>query len=228
MNLNGITGELFLMQDLDYKNFHKNLIPNIDSDCIIGVRTPNLRKFALKIFGTKDAELFLNSLPHKFYEENNLHAFLIEKEKDFNKVLNMTNDFLPYIDNWATCDSFMPKVFLKNKMILLPEIYRWINAKHTYTVRYGIKMLMNLFLDSDFDKKYLDDVLSVKSDEYYVNMMISWYFATALCKQYDETILYFKDFKLPKSVHNKAIQKAVESRRIDNDKKAYLKTLRIK
>lgn len=222
-----IKDELFMMQDIDYKNFHKKLIPNIDPDCIIGVRTPNLRKFAMKICGTKDAEMFMNSLPHKFYEENNLHAFLIEKEKDFKKVLVMTEKFLPFVDNWATCDSFMPKVFSKNKTILLPQIYKWIKSDHTYTVRYGIKMFMNLFLDSDFDKNYLDTVLSIKSDEYYVNMMIAWFFATALAKQFDETILYFKEKKLPKWVHNKAIQKAVESSRIDSEVKSYLKTLKI-
>lgn len=220
--------ELFSMQDIKYRDFHSRLMPTVDPETIIGVRTPQLRKFAKAFSKTADAAEFLNSLPHEYYEENNLHMFIIEGIKDFDSALSETKRFLPYINNWATCDARLPKVFSKNKDKLLPEINEWIKSSHTYTVRYAIGVLMSLFLDDDFDKKYLELVAAVKSEEYYINMMIAWYFATALAKQRDAAMPYITEYRLPKWVHNKTIQKAVESYRIDDDLKTELKTYRIK
>ena len=218
-----IEKRLFEMQDLKYRDFHSKLMPTINKDFIIGVRIPALRKFAKELKNETD---FLNSLPHRYYEENNLHAFLIEQIKDFKTALSKTNEFLPYIDNWATCDSFLPKVFKDNKKELLPHIFKWLNSSHTYTVRYAIGLLLKLFLDDDFKKEYLETVSKIKSDEYYINMMISWYFATALSKQYNETTPYITEKRLPKWIHNKAIRKAIESYRISNETKNYLKSLK--
>ena len=215
---------LFNMQDKKYKEFHSKLIPNISDDLIIGVRIPLLRKLAKEL---KDETDFLNSLPHKYYEENNLHAFLIERINDFETAILKTEEFLPYIDNWATCDSFMPKVFKTNKEKLLPYIFKWLNSSHTYTVRYAIGLLLKLFLDDDFKEEYLKTVSKIKSDEYYINMMIAWYFATALSKQYKKTIPYLKEKRLPEWIHNKTIRKAIESYRISKETKVYLKTLKL-
>ena len=223
-----IQKELFCLKDDAYRDFHARLIPNIDKERIIGVRTPALRKFAAGICKKPEAEAFLHLLPHKYYEENNLHAFLIEKEKDFDAAASLTENFLPYIDNWATCDSFLPKAFKKNPGKTLPYIYKWIKSDKTYTVRYAIGLLMSLFLDDDFKEEYAELVCAVKSDEYYINMMIAWYFATALAKQYECAVKYIENKCLEKWVHNKTIQKAIESRRISDDKKAYLRSLKIK
>lgn len=219
---------LFDLQDKEYKEFHQKLMPTVNPDCVIGIRTPVLRKFA-KDFAMEDgAEKFLKSLPHKYYEENNLHAFLLMGEKDFETALAKTEEFLPYIDNWATCDVFKPKIFAKNTDRLIGRIYEWIKSDKTYTVRYGIGLLMSYYLDENFKEEYAKTVSQVRSDEYYINMMIAWYFATALAKQYDSVIKYLTEKRLPDWVHNKTIQKAVESFRISPETKEYLKTLRIK
>jgi len=222
-----IRTRLFAMQDTAYRRFHTALIPTVDPEAVIGVRTPALRKYARELFGTAEAEAFLRTLPHRYYEENNLHGFLIEKIRDFDTVLAQTERFLPYIDNWATCDMFCPKIFAAH----LPELYEkikfWINASHTYTVRFGIGMLMRFYLDEQFDSAYPSLVADIRSDEYYVNMMIAWYFATALAKRYDQILPYIESHRLDKWTHNKAIQKAIESDRISIDRKAYLRTLKI-
>ena len=219
---------LFDLQDKEYKEFHQKLMPTVNPDCVIGIRTPVLRKFA-KDFAKEDgAKKFLKSLPHKYYEENNLHAFLLMGEKDFDTALAKTEEFLPYIDNWATCDVFKPKIFAKNTDRLIGKIDEWIKSGKTYTVRYGIGLLMSYYLDENFRAEYAKTVSQVRSDEYYINMMIAWYFATALAKQYDSVIKYLTEKRLPDWVHNKTIQKAVESFRISPETKEYLKTLRIK
>lgn len=219
---------LFENQDLGYKEFHQKLVPNLDPDTIIGVRVPALRKIAKDFSGTEKRAEFLKTLPHKYYEENNLHAFFIEQIADFDRCIAEINRFLTYIDNWATCDSMRPKVFSKNKEKLLLEIDKWLKSEKTYTVRYGIEMLMVHFLDEDFSEKHLEKVASIKSDEYYVNMMLAWYFATALAKQWDKTVPYLYEHKLHPWVHNKTIQKAVESYRISAEQKKFLRNLRRK
>lgn len=222
-----VSERLFEMADLEYKSFHAKLIPTVAEDCIIGIRTPQLRKFAKSFAKTAESKDFMKCLPHKYYEENNLHAFVIEQIKELAEAVEETEKFLPYIDNWATCDMFMPSVFKKNPDALLVKIKEWIQSDKTYTVRYAIGLLLKLFLDDRFKEEYLDTVSKIKSDEYYINMMIAWYFATALTKQYDAAILYITENRLEKWVHNKAIQKAVESRCIDSDTKQYLKGLKI-
>ncbi len=219
--------ELFKMRDDKYREFHYKLIPTVDKESIIGVRMPELRKIAKNYFKSGEYENYLKQLPHKYYEENNIHAFLIEQIKDFDKVIFETERFLPYIDNWATCDTFSPKVYKNNKEKLLLYIKKWIKSDRTYTVRYAIGLLMKFYLDEDFKPEYNKMVNDVKSDEYYVNMMIAWYFATALAKQYDKTIPYIKEHKFDKWINNKIIQKAVESYRIDKETKEMLKGYRI-
>ena len=222
----GVATKLFEMQDLEYKKFHQKLMPTVDENVVIGVRTPQLRKFAKEFAKTDGAQIFLKNLPHKYYEENNLHAFVLEQIKDFDEAMEETEKFLPYIDNWATCDMFMPPVFKRNKEKLLLKINEWILSDKTYTVRYAVKLLMSLYLDEDFKIEYPEMVASIKSDEYYVKMVVAWYFATALDKRYDETISFIKEKRLDVWTHNKAIQKAVESRRIPDETKIYLKTLK--
>ena len=219
---------LFENQDIKYRDFQSKLIPTIDPEKIIGVRTPVLRKIAKDFSKTNYAEPFLYFLPHKYYEENNVHGFLIENMKDYDQVIKNLNSFLPYVDNWATCDLMSPKVFKKHREELFEEIQKWIKSQHTYTVRFAIGMLMSFYLGENFNSIYGDLVSSVKSDEYYINMMIAWYFATALAKNYDEVLPYLQEKKLEKWTHNKTIQKAVESYRITAEKKEYLKSLKIK
>lgn len=214
--------ELFELQDLKYRDFHAKLMPTVDKEKIIGVRVPQLRKMAKRVKGTMEAEAFLKKLPHEYYEENNLHAFLVEFIKDFDTALYETERFLPYIDNWATCDMFYPKVFKKNAELLMPKIEEWIKSDKTYTVRYAIGLLMRM----DFKKEHMDMVSSVKSDEYYINMMIAWYFATALSFNYEEAAVYLSENRLSKWVHNKTIQKATESYRIDIDIKNILRGMK--
>lgn len=223
-----ITKMLIIGQDEKYKDFSSKLIPNINKDRFIGVRTPVIRKLAKHIYGTQCAYEFMSALPHYYIEENHLHAFLIELEKDFDKAIKLTCEFLPYVDNWATCDSFRPKVFRKNPTALYNHIIEFINSTHTYTVRYGIGLLLSFYLDETFDKTHLSLVCNIKSDEYYINMMIAWYFATAIAKQTDYAIPYIEQQKLSKWTHNKTISKAIESFRVDDSTKAYLKTLRVK
>jgi len=222
-----ITEKLFEMQDIKYKEFHSRLMPTIEKESIIGVRVPMLRAYAKELFGTTEAEEFLKELPHKFYEENNLHAFLTAEIKDYDLCIAELERFLPFIDNWATCDSLRPKVFAKNRKKLILKIKEWMNSPHLYTARFGIEMLMTHFLDADFKPEYLNWVAETKTEEYYLMMMKAWFFATALTKQYDTAITFIEQKKLDKTAHNKAIQKAIESFRITNEQKAYLKTLKI-
>jgi len=223
-----IQQELFKLQDLKYKDFHSKLMPTVNPDLVIGVRVPHLRSLAKKLKGTAEAERFIRELPHKHYEENNIHAFLIEQIKDYKTALAETERFLPCVDNWATCDMFLPKVFKKHTEELLEHIKLWIRSDKPYTVRYGIKLLMQLYLDEHFKTEYMDMVASVKSEEYYVNMMRAWYFATALAKQYDAALPYITENRLDRWTHNKTIQKAVESYRITKEQKEYLRNFRIK
>lgn len=223
-----IQKRLFELQDKDYALFQSRLVPDIDSELIIGVRVPTLRKFAKELKKNQGCEDFLKELPHKYYDENMLHGILISEMKDYIGCIESLNEFLPYIDNWAVCDTLSPKVFKKNKDTLLEEICTWSKSKKTYTCRFGIGMLMSHFLDEDFNKEYLQLPAGIKSKEYYVNMMLAWFFATALAKQWESTLTLFEEEKLDVWVHNKAIQKAKESYRIDADKKAYLSSLKIK
>lgn len=219
---------LLELQDLKYRDFNSKLIPTVPAEAVIGVRTPELRKFAKNFAKTPEAAAFLQILPHRYYEENNLHGFLIENMKDYDQVIAALDAFLPHVDNWATCDLMRPKVFQKHLPELREQIKVWIASGHTYTIRFGIEMLMAFYLDGEFQPEYLDWVAGVRSEEYYVNMMIAWYFATALAKQYDAALPYIQQRRLEPWVHNKAIQKAIESYRITNDQKVYLRSLKVK
>ncbi len=223
-----VQARLFELQDLAYRDFHSRLMPTVPKEKIIGVRVPELRKFAKEFAKTEDSKEFLKILPHKYYEEDNLHAFLIEQIKDFDECISALDDFLLCVDNWATCDMMSPRIFKKNTEKLLPKIEEWLISDYTYQVRFAIGMLMKFYLDENFDERYLSLVASVKSDEYYINMMIAWYFATALAKQWEKALPYIENKVLDKWTHNKAIQKAVESYRITEEQKEYLKTLKIK
>lgn len=226
--LDDIKAALFQMQDIGYRNFQYKLIPTVDPQNIIGVRTPALRKYAKQLCKRTDIVAFLEDLPHTYFDENQLHAFILSEMKEFNVCVSCINSFLPYIDNWATCDQLSPKIFKKHTEALLPCIKLWIDSDHIYTVRFGIGMLMQHYLDEHFSCEYPETVASIHSDEYYINMMIAWYFATALAKQYDHVIQYISDKKLDKWVHNKTIQKAIESYRISDEQKVALKTMRIR
>jgi len=228
MNRDEIVAELFRMQDKDYALMQAKIIPTVAADRIIGVRTPALRAFAKSLSKDNDVDEFLSCVPHQYFDENQLHAFVISNEKDFDKCIAKVDIFLPFIDNWATCDQLSPKALKKEPEKLFHYIQTWIKSDKTYTVRFAIGMLMQHFLDDCFDTKYVDMVAAVKSEEYYVKMMIAWYFATALAKQYELVLPYLEEKRLDDWVHNKAIQKSVESYRITDDKKAYLKTLRVR
>lgn len=223
-----IKQRLFELQDLGYRDFHSKLIPNIDKETVIGVRTPQLRRLAKEFSKRSDIEIFLRELPHEYYEENNLHGFIIENIKDYNTAIEETELFLPFIDNWATCDMITPKIFKKHLEELYKRIEVWINSGQTYTIRFGIGMIMNFYLDEVFSPESMELVAGVRSEEYYVNMMVAWYFATALAKQYDKAINVLIERRLDTWTHNKAIQKAVESRRISGETKDYLRTLKVK
>ena len=199
----------------------------MDPDRIIGVRTPNLRSFAKTLFNDKGTDSFLACLPHRYFDEDQLHAFIISLEKDFEKCISDVKRFLPYIDNWATCDQLSPKAFTKEPEKLLPYIRTWIRSDHTFTVRFAIGMLMQHFLDARFSTDYADMVAGIRSEEYYINMMIAWYFATGLAKQYDRMLPYLENRKLDTWTHNKTIQKSIESYRISDRQKQYLRSLRI-
>ena len=217
---------LFELQDLKYRDFQSKLLPKTEKEKIIGVRTPILRKFAKEFAQTKEAQKFLQELPHQYYEENNLHLMLVTQIRDYKKCLKEVTQFLPYIDNWATCDLPLPKCFEKHKAELIVDVKNWIASNDTYTIRYGIGVLLRLYLDEEFKDEYPKLVSAVISDEYYVNMMIAWYFATALAKQWEAVIGYLKERKLPEWVHRKTIQKAIESNRITEEQKAELRGLR--
>lgn len=221
-----IQKELFSMQDIAYRDFQSKLMPTVPRECVIGIRTPALRAFAKRLAGSEDARLFLSSLPHKYFDENNLHAFLICEMRDFDICLAELEKFLPYIDNWATCDQLSPKALKKNLSVIEDCAYRWMRSKNTYTVRYGIGTLMRYFLDDKFSDRHHAAVAAIRTDEYYIKMMQSWYFATALAKQYDATLPYIAESRLDKWTHNKAIQKAIESYRIAEEQKVILRKLK--
>lgn len=213
-------------KDNEYREFQSKLVPNISKDTILGVRTPDMRNIAKEVFGTKEGNDFLKKLPHKYYEENLVHFFLIAMIKDFDECIKETERFLPYIDCWPVCDQSSPKVFKKKHEELLPYIKKWIDSDHVYTSRFGMRMLMNEFLDKDFKPEYLKWVCAKKGEDYYLKMMIAWYFATALAKQYDASIVYFEKRKLDEWCHKKAIQKAIESYRVSDEHKDYLRSLK--
>lgn len=219
---------LFLFKDEKYKDFQCSLMPTVDKTRVIGVRTPELRKLATKLKKEADVTEFLKQLPHEYYEEDNLHACFIEKINDFNECISALDSFLPFVDNWATCDMMNPKVLKKEPEKLLETIDLWLESEYTYKVRFAIGLLMRHYLDENFSLCYPLKVAEIKSDEYYINMMRAWYFATALSKQYDSVLPFIEEKKLDNWTHNKAIQKATESFRITAEQKAHLKTLKIK
>ena len=228
MILNDIKDELFKMQDMDYRDFNSKLIPTVDKESMIGIRTPELRKYAKQLGKSSEVKEFLQALPHKYFDENQLHAFIISEIKDFKNCIAEINRFLPYIDNWETCDQLSPKIFKKHHSELFAYIKDWLKSDKVYTLRFGIGMLMEHFLDEDFDIIYPETVSKIRSDEYYVNMMIAWCFATALAKQYESIIPFIENRSLDIWTHNKAIQKALESYRISTEQKTYLRELKIK
>ena len=228
MILDDIRDKLFKMQDIGYRDFNSKLIPTVKKEDMIGVRTPELRKYAQKLLKEEGVEDFLHSLPHKYFDENQLHAFIISEIKEFKLCIDELINFLPYLDNWATCDQLSPKIFKKYRNDLLPHIYEWLKSDKTYTVRFGIGMLMEHFLNEDFKTEYPEMVAAVRSEEYYINMMTAWYFATALAKQYESILPFIEGNKLDTWTHNKSIQKAIESNRISAEQKNYLKGLKIK
>ena len=222
-----ILDRLYALQDTKYRDFQGKLLPTVDTKTIIGVRTPDLRALAIELAKQEDIGTFLEALPHAYFDENQLHAFILSELKDYDHCIRDVNTFLPYIDNWATCDQLSPKVFRKHKPELLAYIKKWLKSSATYTVRFAVGMLMQHYLDEDFKSDYPKLVAAIKSDEYYINMMRAWYFATALAKQYDAIIPYIEQKKLDPWTHSKAIQKAVESYRITSEQKEYLKTFRL-
>ncbi|MBQ1282405.1 MAG: DNA alkylation repair protein [Bifidobacteriaceae bacterium] len=227
MNKTDLHEKLYSLQDLKYRDMQIKIIPTIDPESVIGVRTPELKNIAKDILKEGDCRGFLEELPHKYFEENQLHAFIISGIKDPNECMEELEKFLPYVDNWATCDQMSPKIFKKHKDMLLEHIKEWIDSEKTYTVRFGVGMLMKHFLDDDFDPLYPELVAKLRSEEYYVNMMIAWYFATALAKQYESILPFIEEKRLDDWTHNKAIQKSLESRRITEEQKLYLKSLKV-
>lgn len=232
-----ITARLYELQDKDYADFHSRLIPTVARDTIIGIRVPVLRNFAKEIKGSETASCFLSQLPHQFYDENMLHAILlseISRKDDYDRCIELVDAFLPYVDNWAVCDILSPKVFRKNRHLLIgkdgktltDKIYEWSASDKPYTCRFGMEMLMTHYLDEDYSEEYLEIPASVHSEEYYVNMMIAWFYATALAKQWNDSITYLENNRLDIWTHNKTIQKACESYRITAEQKEYLRTLK--
>ena len=219
--------KLYSLQDMKYRDMQIRIIPSINPESVIGVRTPELKRMATDVLKAGDYQEFLNELPHKFFEENQLQAFIISGIKDLSECMEELEKFLPYVDNWATCDQMSPKIFRKHRKELLTRIKKWIKSEKTYTVRFGVGMLMEHFLDEEFDPEYPAMVAEIRSEEYYVNMMIAWYFATALAKQYESVLPYLEQKRLDDWTHNKAIQKSVESRRITEEQKIYLKSLKL-
>lgn len=222
-----IRQSLFELQDIKYRDFQVKLIPGKDTETMIGVRTPELRKLAKQMLKREDIGEFLRDLPHRYFDEDQLHAFIVSGIKEYGKCMEELMRFLPFVDNWATCDQMSPGVFKKHRQQLLAEIREWLGSEHTYTVRFGIGMLMQHFLDEDFDPAYPELVAGVRSEEYYVNMMIAWYFATALAKQYDAVLPFIEGRRLDPWTHNKTIRKAVESYRISDEQKEYLRSLKV-
>ncbi len=226
MSVQDIQQELFRLRDQSYRDFQAKLIPSMDPDRMIGVRTPALRAYAKALLKEPSAEEFLQALPHRYFDEDQLHAFLLSEIRDFDRCVGEVDRFLPYVDNWATCDQLSPTVFRKHKAELLDSVRIWLDAEETYTVRFAIGMLMQYFLDEQFEPAFLEMVASVRSEEYYIRMMVAWYFATALAKQYDAVIEYMTGRKLDEWTHKKTIQKCVESYRVSDEHKEFLKSLR--
>ncbi len=227
MNKTELHKKLYSLQDLKYRDMQIKIIPNINPESIIGVRTPELKTMAKDVLKNGNYKDFLEELPHKYFEENQLQAFIISGMKDLKECMEELRKFLPYIDNWATCDQLSPKIFKKHKDALLTHVKEWLESDETYTVRFGVGMLMEHFLDEDYDPQYPEMVAGIRSEEYYVNMMIAWYFATALAKQYESILPFIEEKRLEVWTHNKAIQKSVESRRITEEQKIYLKSLKV-
>lgn len=225
-----IRDELWAMQDLGYKQFHQRLIPTINPETVIGIRTPNLRALAKRFMKEEPlaCRTFMEELPHHYYDENQLHAFMIEEIKDFQEAMERTEAFLPYIDNWATCDAFLPKVFRKNSEQVLEKAMIWIDSDHTYTIRYGIVVLLAMFLTDQYTPAILDRVASIRTEEYYIRMAVAWFFCEALVKQYETALPYLINERLDPWTHNKTIQKCVESFRIKEEETAFLRGLKIK
>ncbi len=226
--MNKLTDRLFELGDKDFADFTARTVPNVKRERFIGVRTPELRTLAKQLGGTAEANSFVASLPHRYFEEYQLHSFIISREKDFDKSISLTDALLPFVDNWAVCDQLSPVSFAKNKDRLIPHIFRWLASSHLYTRRFAAKNLMNFFLDDAFNIRYPEAVSKLCCGEYYMDMMVAWYFATALAKQYDAVIPFLTEKRLSVWAHNKTIQKCVESRRITDERKEFLKTLKIK
>lgn len=218
---------LFELRDVEYASFQAKLTPTVPFELFIGVRVPKVRLLARELLKNPGYETFLEELPHKYYDENMLHGLLISGISDFDKCVSLVDKFLPYVDNWAVCDIMSPKVFAKNKPRLLMKIREWASSDDVYTCRFGLEMLMSHFLDKDFDPSYLKIVVAARGDDYYVKMMVAWFFATALAKQWDASIPYIENRKLAAWTHNKTIQKAIESFRITDEQKKYLRTLKL-
>lgn len=214
------------LSDLGYRDFQAKLMPTAAKETIIGVRTPAMRALAKELKGTELAAEFMQELPHQYFDENQLHAFLINELKDYDECLQELERFLPYVDNWATCDQLSPKVLKKQPEATLEAIRKWMASQHVYTIRFGMEMLMSFYLDAWFKPEYLAWVAADRNDEYYVKMMVAWFFATALAKQYEATVPYLEQRLLPEWSHKKAIQKACESYRITKEQKEYLRTLK--
>ena len=223
----GILQRLFALQDVEYQVFQCKLLPTVAPERILGVRTPALRQYAKELYKRGEGEAFLAALPHRYFDENQLHAFLISLGKDYAATLAAVEAFLPYVDNWATCDQLSPRVFRKHRAELAEPVARWLKSEQTYTVRFGVGMLMEHYLDADFEPKYLDAVAALRSGEYYVNMMRAWYFATALTKQWDAALPHIEGRRMDAWTHNKAIQKALESYRVPEERKILLRSLKI-
>ena len=220
--------DLFAMQDLEYRDFHAKLMPTVDKDSVIGVRVPMLRAYAKKFGKTEEAKQFLEILPHQYYEENNLHGLLIDQMKDYELCIEELIRFLPYINNWATCDILSVKAVKGHLDSYIKNIYQWLESDYTYTIRFGINMLMRYYLEEEFKLEYPGKVAAIRSEEYYVNMARAWYFATALAKKYDQVLPFLEEQKMDVWTHNKTIQKAIESYRITPEQKEYLRTLKIR
>ena len=217
---------LITVKDDAYREFQAKLVPNIPPETILGVRTPEMRRIAKEVFSSPERDAFLSDLPHKYYEENLIHFFVISTIRGFDACVKAVEEFLPYVDCWPVSDQATPGSFKKNHQKLLPYIRKWIASEHVYTARFGMRMLMNEFLGEDFRPEYPELVANKKGNDYYLKMMIAWYFATALAKKYDETVPYFEERRLDEWVHRKAIQKALESYRVSEEHKEYLKSLR--
>ncbi len=216
---------LFELQDEGYRQMQVKTVPSVEPDSIIGVRTPELRSLAKELYGTEFAEEFLSNPSHQYFEEDQLHAFLISLDKDFNSCIGRIRSFLPYVDNWATCDQMIPKVFKKNHDKLLKYVKIWIKSRDIYTVRFAVKVLMDHFLDEDYDDRYPEMVARIKTNEYYLQMMIAWYFATALTKQYDNVLVYMEARRLSPTIHKMTVRKCCDSFRIPDEHKKYLRSL---